>query len=82
MGKTFKHDLMTVCGFPLVEGMHGPADAGEQGLVLAYHGRRFCQAARAAQHGAHCLTAETLQHGLGKPLQLGTERRVRRRPAP
>ena len=56
MGKTFKHDLMTVCEFPLVEGMHGPADAGEQGLVLACHGRRFCQPARAAQHGAHGLS--------------------------
>ena len=52
------------------------------GLVLACHGRRFCQPARAAQHGAHGLSPETLQHGLGKPLQFRTERRVRRDPAP
>jgi hypothetical protein len=37
MGKMLKHDLMTVCEFLLVEGMHGPADAGEHGLMLACH---------------------------------------------
>jgi hypothetical protein len=37
-------------------------------MVLACHGRRFCQPARAAQHGAH---AETLQHGLGNRCSSG-----------
>jgi hypothetical protein len=68
MGKTFKHDLMTVGMFPLLENMDGPAGCGERGLVLACHGRRFCQPALATQHGAHSLIAEALPHGVGEPL--------------
>ena len=50
MGKTFKHDLMTVGVFALHEGMDGPADASEQGLVLACHGWRFCRRPAGTQH--------------------------------
>ena len=82
MSQTFTHDLADVGAFPLLEGMDGPADSGERGSVLAWHGRRFCQPALAAQHGAHGLIPETLLHGVREVLQLGTERRVRRHAAP
>ena len=43
-----------------LQGVNGPADRGECGVVLARHGCRFDQSAAAAPHGPHTVIVERI----------------------
>jgi hypothetical protein len=65
-----------------LEGMNGPADCGECGLVLARHGSRLNRRASAARHSAYGVVAEPLLHSGRELPQLGADRLVRGHAAP